>query len=617
MKNLVKGIVVLSILATIVTLLWFALKGKGDAKWYEGKIGANDNYDVIVVGGEPEGITAAISAARNGAKTLLLTREETPGGLMVYGMLNTIDMNRSKDDGEVVTKGIFSEFYEAIGSTESFDVETAKNTFLKLLNAEERLTHLENKDVNKSILDGNKIIGVETKDGEKYFGNMVIDATADGDVCVMSGVPYFNGMEDINIDENMAVTLVFRLGGVDWKELKKDVERYKKETGDTNCGYNKSTVWAFGKWCYDKYQPINSNMKLRGLNIGRQDDNSVLINALQIFDVDTSSEESIKKAKEEGAKEIDNILEYLKTKLNSFKDSYVIGVADELYVRESRHIIGEYMLTANDLLENRNFPDKIAMGAYPIDIQSTNVNNNGYVIGVPSQYSIPIRCIIPLKIDNLFIVGKAASYSSVAAGSARVIPVGMVCGESAAIAAVYSIINDISPRELTTDSDKMQELTKILRSLGVYLPEFNIKNKNEDYPGYSQIKKLYDLGILVGGYKNDLELDKNMTLGRFYLTLVESLKRSEDEKFDEGTKNRLKQYWSVEELRGIDIATITLDLFGEDVDNMSNNEIWEAFYGKKLLGIYGESIDKNTLVKKGQGYYIAVNIAEAYLGYEI
>lgn len=610
MKNYVKCILAILFVVTIGVVCYFLLNTQSSSKWYEGKIKPNDNYDVIVVGGEPEGIVAAISAARNGAKTLLLTKEDNPGGLMVYGMLNTIDMNRSKPDGEVVTKGIFSEFYDLIGATESFDVETAKNVFLKLLNNEERLTHLENKCLDKPILEDNKIIGVQTKDGEKYYGNRIIDATPDGDVCAMSGVPYFYGMEDLNIDENMAVTLVFRVGGVDWKELKNDVERYKAETGDKNCGYNKSTVWAFGKWCYDKYKPINDNMKLRGLNIGRQDDNSILINALQIFDVDISNEESIEKAKEEGAKEVDNILKYLKTILNSFKDSYIIGVADELYVRESRHIIGEYILTANDLLENRNFSDKIALGAYPIDIQATNINNNGYVIGVPSQYSIPIRCIIPLKIDNLFIVGKAASYSSVAAGSARVIPVGMVCGESAGIAAVYSIINDISPRELTVNEGKMQELTKILKSEGVYLPEFDIKNKNEDYPGYSQIRKLINMGILNGGYKNDFEFEKETTVGRFYLTLVEGLKRSGDTRYDEDTANRLKKYWGVEELRGIDVATITLDLLGENVDDMSNNEIWENFESKKILGIYSESIEKNTVINKGQMYYIAANVLD-------
>ena len=77
-----------------------------------------------------------------------------------------------------------------------------------------------------------------------------------------------------------------------------------------------------------------------------------------------------------------NFIVYHKTesKLKSFENAYFIDVADELYIREARHIQGEYVLQASDLLEGVNFSDKIAMGSYPLDIQSTDMNNNGYVV---------------------------------------------------------------------------------------------------------------------------------------------------------------------------------------------------------------------------------------------
>ena len=99
---------------------------KGHLPATEGK------YDVIVVGSDPEGIAAAIGASRSGAKVLLLGKEDGPGGLLTYGMLNTLDMNRNSE-GILLTRGIFSEFYSAIGNTESFDVEKAKEVFSELI----------------------------------------------------------------------------------------------------------------------------------------------------------------------------------------------------------------------------------------------------------------------------------------------------------------------------------------------------------------------------------------------------------------------------------------------------------------------------------------------------
>lgn len=600
-------------LCGVVIFLSFAGNSECLEGWASDRLRENPDYDVIVVGGEPEGISAAISSARSGAKTLLLVDKEAPGGLMTYGMLNTIDMSRDKS-GNIQTKGIFEEFYKEIGSTESFDVENAKNVFLNLINAEKNLTYLNNKVFDAPIMNGNIITGVSTTDGERYIGKRVIDATADGDVCVAAGVPYFNGREDINLDEKMCTTLVFKVGGVKWKELKEDVERYRLETKDSNSGINKSTAWAFGEWCYDKYTPINKNMRLRGLNIGRQDDGSILINALQIFDVDVKDEQSVKNAKEQGEKEVENILVYLKSILSSFEDAYIIGVADELYIRETRHIKGEYTLTASDLLENTNFYDKIALGSYPIDIQPTNINNSGYVIGVPKQYSIPLRCIVPLNVDNLFIVGKAASYSSVAAGSARVIPVGMVCGESAGIAAVYSIVEDITPREITKSLDKVKELVNILKNQGVYLPEFSIKGDNEDYLGYSQIKKLINLGMLIGGYTNDFGFNTDATSAVFCKTMINLLKRLNSEKYDKEMEDRIKFYWSDDKLSGMDMATIISDVY--DMNMNSNDEIWEFIEDKGFLGIFENDVKRNSILTKGQMYYIAVNIVESLLNGE-
>ena len=120
-----------------------------------------DKYDVIVVGCEPEGVTAAVSAARMGAKVLLIGQETSPGGLLVHGMLNTLDMNRKGDT--LLTQGIFEEFYDYIGRTESFDVKKAEKFFVELIKKEPNLTYISNiKDFNP-IVEEKVIKGIDVE----------------------------------------------------------------------------------------------------------------------------------------------------------------------------------------------------------------------------------------------------------------------------------------------------------------------------------------------------------------------------------------------------------------------------------------------------------------------
>ncbi|MBO5365607.1 MAG: FAD-dependent oxidoreductase, partial [Peptococcaceae bacterium] len=155
-------------------------------------------YDVIVMGTEPEGIAAAVSAARNGMKTLLLGEDKALGGLMTIGELNFIDMCESRD-GTVLTQGFFQEFYDAVGGS-AFDIVEARNFFLDVVTAEPLLTLRTENDFVEPIMDGNTIVGIVTEEhGAKYsyYGARIIDATVDADVAASSGVPYTYAGEDI------------------------------------------------------------------------------------------------------------------------------------------------------------------------------------------------------------------------------------------------------------------------------------------------------------------------------------------------------------------------------------------------------------------------------------
>ena len=481
------------------------------------------DYDVIVVGGDPEGVCAAVSSARNGLKTLLIEDDEALGGLMTLGKLNFIDICESRD-GSILTQGLFMEFYDAVGGT-AFDVETAKQFFYDWVVNEENATLKLNTEFVKPVMDGNTIVGVVVEEnGEQttYTASRIIDATVDADVAAASGVPYTIAGEDIGEKErHMGVTLVFELSGVNWDK----VVNYLENDDNEGTGATEKTAWGYTREGY-AYEPKDELMRLRGFNVARQDNGNVLVNALIIFDVDAMSEESKAQGIARAQKELEYIVPYVREHFIGFEDVQLAGTASQLYIRESRHIIGEYQLTIDDVLENRDQWDKIAIVAYPADIQPTAGQTYGTVIGSPDRYAIPFRSIVPLEVENMLVIGRSASYTSLAAGSARVIPVGMAEGEAAGVASAYSLNNAISFRDMSADEAAIADVQKTLKKQGAYLDDFEVHEAFMDHWAYPGVKVIRSLGLLDGGYSNDYRLDEPMGKWRLQNMINNSLKKT-------------------------------------------------------------------------------------------
>ena len=236
-------------------------------------------------------------------------------------------------------------------------------------------------------------------------------------------------------------------------------------------------------------------MRLRGFNIARQNNGNVLINALIIFGVDPLSEESKAEGIARAQAEMEYLIPYIRENFAGFEKAELVKTAEQLYVRESRHIIGEYQLTIDDVLENRDQWDKIAIGAYPVDVQPTAAQTYGTVIGSPDRYAIPFRCLVPLKVDNLLVVGRSASYMSLAAGSARVIPIGMAEGEAAGVAAAYSVNNQMDFRTMSQEKTAIASVQEALKKQGAYLEDFEVHEAFMDHWAYPGVKVLRSLGI--------------------------------------------------------------------------------------------------------------------------
>ena len=493
---------------------------------------ADSDYDVIVVGSDPEGIAAALSAARNGMKTLLLSKDSTPGGLYTLGALNFIDVPETRD-GTLLVGGIYEEFVNAVGGS-GFDIVNAANVFNDMLTAEDNLTVRYGAKFQEPVMNGNTITGVTVlEEGDMlvtYNAPYIIDATQDGDVAAAAGAPYTYAGEDIGErDREMGVTLVFRVSGVNWDSMCRYLT-IKRGIGEifnksTSMGVSGNTAWGFSDEGY-AYEPSDEAMRLRGFNMAKQDNGDVLVNALLIFDVDpldeASREEGIARAKAE----LENIIPYLQDEFWGFGDCELAGTAEDLYVRESRHITCEYNLTIDDVLENRDQDDRIAVTSYPVDVQPTKTQTYGTVVGYPDQYAVGYKSLVPQDVDGLLVVGRAAGYTSLAAGSARIVPTGMACGEAAGVAVAVAKAQSATPRDLVDDDAVIAEIQEKLTAQGAELDHTQTHEDVMDHWAYPGVKVLRSLGVLDGGYDNNYYLDDTITMNRYQNMVNNAVKKA-------------------------------------------------------------------------------------------
>jgi hypothetical protein len=463
-------------------------------------------YDVIVAGTDPEGVMAAVSAARNGLSVLLADRREQKvlGGLITLGWLNSLDMNwvpafALRYPYPYLNAGLFHEWYQYVGGT-SFDVSRAAAAFHKMVLDEPNIDLLLGARSMEPLMDGRTVVGMRfmTEAGRTVDirAGAVIDATQDGDIAALAGAPYTYGREDLGEPHvTMAVTLVFKLDGVTdavWREMREHPDALS----------DARSIWGYPEaGAYPSTDP--ERVRLRGLNIGRQEDGTALVNALHIFGVNPLDPASVEEGLAIGRREAPKVVDWLKERFPPFRNVRYGGTAPELYVRESRHFITEYVLTVRDLMENRDHWDAIAYGSYGVDVQSAG-SDSGYVLLKPMQYGVPFRSLVPRDVDGLLIVGRAAGFSSLAHGSARVIPLGMATGEAAGAAAALAAERGMTFRELSRSREAAAELRRRLVRQGMRLDMLKFERPDYlDHPHYEGLVTAVSHLMAKGGYRND------------------------------------------------------------------------------------------------------------------
>ncbi|HEY8487354.1 MAG TPA: FAD-dependent oxidoreductase [Limnochordales bacterium] len=424
--------------------------------------------DVLVVGGTPPGWAAAVAAARQGASVVLLEPRSELGGDITGAWLNTFDMNWGPNR-EHLTRGLFLELYRVLGQT--FDVAQARELFHRIARSQPRLRVLLNTRVRYPLTQQGRIIGVLAEGPDlapvTVLARQTIDATDDGAVAVAAGVPYTVGREESGLDRRMqAATLIFRLAGVN----PAGVARYLREVEQP---FGRGGMWGRTAWGYREpmrgFRARSPRAAAYDLNLGWQSDGTVLVNALQVFDVDGTDPASVAEGRALALAELDGLVAYLRQAAPGFQRAVLVGAAPYLYIRETRHIFGRYRMREEDILEGSDFWDRIAVASYPIDIHPYQPGQFYPFSPVRRAYSIPYRMLVASGVEDLQVVGKALSASYVAYGSLRVIPTLIALGEAAGTAAALCVQWDISPSRLAVDPDALAALQNRLVAQGAYL----------------------------------------------------------------------------------------------------------------------------------------------------
>ncbi|MBP5521608.1 MAG: FAD-dependent oxidoreductase [Bacteroidales bacterium] len=439
--------------------------GQNDRDW--------GSTDVLVVGGGPAGVCAAIAAARTGAKVTIIEQGNCLGGMATRGLVAPF-MTCYDTTGEVmVIRGLFEEIVDrmvALGGAihpsqvragtpfsawittghdhlTPFDPETLKFV-LDQMCSEAGVKILFHTSLVDPILKGSSVTGLRilTREGLGRIGAKVtIDATGDGDVAARAGAPCTFGNPEIG--KVQPSTLFFHINNVDTPKLTKDVEAHLHEFRKVNGVSYRALHWrveeaeAAGEW----------DIARKSVNIYRGvKEDEWAVNCTRIANVDATSTESLSAAEAEGRRQVQELMNFFHKYVPGCEQATIKSSASTLGIRESRHVQGEYLLTADDLLQGVVPEDSILCASNSVDVHGRNgANTTEYKTVEKGQwYGLPLRSLIPLQIDGLIVAGRAISASSDAAGAVRVMPPCMAMGHAAGIAAALADAKGAAPRNI-------------------------------------------------------------------------------------------------------------------------------------------------------------------------
>jgi hypothetical protein len=420
------------------------------------------DFDVLVVGGGNAGCTAAIAAARHGARTLLVERYGFLGGTATAAMVGpwmTFHSGKERIVGgiaqEIVERlmrkgaspGHLRDSSDYVATITPFDPEVHKALLFEMMREAgvELLLHayfLSARTQNGAVTGAAfaTIAGTRTQGAR-----IVIDATADALVAASAGVPTQQGDERGRVQP---ATLIFRLSHVDLAQLAAYLREHPAEMRSSLSEHERTpenltaVAGLYSLWEQARNEgAVEVPRELVSFFISPYPD-EVTVNMTRVVDVDPLDPVDLTRAEVESRLQAMQLFEFFRSRVPGFQNARLAGTGTQIGIRESRRIVGRYTLTREDVLSGRKFDDAVARSAYPIDVHNpSGSGTTTHRLKPGESYEIPYRCLVPVNRDALLVAGRCISTTHEALASTRLTPTVMTLGQAAGTAAALASRN--------------------------------------------------------------------------------------------------------------------------------------------------------------------------------
>ncbi len=384
--------------------------------------------EVVVVGGGPGGLCAAVAAAEEGADTLLIERYGFLGGMATAGLVNPFMTWMA--GGQPIIRGLFERITQRLDDyggwggpkqPSAFDDELFKFVAEDLCEEAGVRLQLHTMLADVEVADGRvQRIATLSKSGlRQVCGELFIDGTGDGDLAAWAGAEVKIGREEDGHCQPM--TLCFRMMNVDLDRMPSRAE--------INALYDAA-----------KERGEIDNPRENVLKFFTTHDREVHFNTTRVVMHDATNAEDMTDAELVGRRQVRQMVRFLRDEVAGFEEAWLEEMAPQIGIRESRRVMGDHVLSVDEVLEARKFDDGIARGSYGVDIHNPAGTGTDIRHLPPGEaYDIPYRCITPRGFDNMLIAARCISCDHAAHSSMRVMPIVMAIGEAAGCAAQMAL----------------------------------------------------------------------------------------------------------------------------------------------------------------------------------
>lgn len=454
-----------------------------DSMLYQKQLPCFREVDVLVAGAGPAGIGAAVSAARNGARVLIIEANGCVGGAATAGLVGPFMTSFDATNEKMVIRGLFEEIVERmiekggaihpadvpgrhpwsgfykIGHDHvgPFDRECLKLTATQMIleSGAELLLHTAFID---PVMAGGRVCGavIANKTGMSFIrAKVVIDCTGDADVAARAGVGFELGNEE---DGNIQpATLFLRVYNVDTDKLSAHIGEHADEI---------RPFYGPLSWLIKEKKeewgdiPRAEICMFEGPAAGEY-----RLNVTRILNVDGTNAEDLTRAEVSGLEQAHKVFKFLKNNAPGFENARFMQTADMIGIRETRHIKGLYRLTKEDVKACLVQKDAIAVLATNMDTHNKlDAGGTFYTHENGPYFGVPYGCLLPQGVSGLLVAGRAISADAVAASATRMIPCCIVFGQAAGIASTMAVKEGIDPAQVDVEALRAKLLAQ-----GAYL----------------------------------------------------------------------------------------------------------------------------------------------------